>query len=152
MDGFYQHLPSQRIHERYNLINLKTEAQMKININNEKMINAALHDGQKYSKERRVSIDEIRTFIKRLEVFLEGNLFKKDWPGVEVRVNLHAQSFPGAYRGIPMSTYFSLYRGSSDWFLTEVVREECGERKIFLKMPKQGPGLAHFIESVVKSL
>jgi hypothetical protein len=56
MDGFYQHLPSQRIHERYNLINLKTEAQMKININNEKRINAALHDGQKYSKERRVSI------------------------------------------------------------------------------------------------
>lgn len=50
---------------------------------------------------------------------------KKMLEGVQVHVDLYAQTFPSAYHGIPESTHFDMVFSKRFWRVTKVSREQC---------------------------
>ena len=96
---------------------------MKININNADKLTTAINaaEGAKVSA-RTISAVDIQTVTREIERNLSTRLLKKDWQGLVFRCDPHAQSFPGAYRGLPESTHFALERGASAWFVTSIGR------------------------------
>jgi len=96
---------------------------MKIAISNTEKLNAALEkiQGPRVSA-RTISADDIEEMVERIEKRLSTMLHKKDWQGLEFNCDPNAQSFPGAYKGMPESTQFTLERGQSDWFVIDIGR------------------------------
>ena len=97
---------------------------MKININNKekmdsefKKVNARVRGASSYDVENLVNIIEINLGLKGVP--------KKYWTGLKFRCNPNPETFPHAYKGIPMATYFTLERYPSGWFLVGVERREC---------------------------
>ena len=100
----------------------------KINVSNEVAINAELDRVQKRTSAREMKYFRIGYEIERIEDKLFRLLPKKSWKGVQVNVDTHAQTFAGAYSrngGIPMSTQYTLERGSKTWFVTNITRGVC---------------------------
>ena len=99
---------------------------MKINVKNEKKIHAAIEkaEGGRVSA-RTIDYADIQHAVKKIETRLHTLLRKSDWTGLQFTVDPNAQSFPGAYRGLPESTQFRLLRGSSAWFVTIIGRGGC---------------------------
>lgn len=95
---------------------------MKINVNNTAKLAAELADVQKRESARTIELGDITAEVARIEADLAKLLNKKDWVGVVVSIDLHAQAFPGAYKGAPESTHFTLERGASAWFVTSLSR------------------------------
>lgn len=70
---------------------------------------------------RLVSAEEIALALLRLERTL--GITKKAMHGVSVTMDLNAQQFPGAYKGIPESTIFSAVYKSGSWRITDIRRD-----------------------------
>ena len=108
---------------------------MKININfnyNDVVkVNEAL--AAVNARVRNSNHDDVVKVVKRIERALERKGFlKKYWTGLRFQCNPHARVFPGAYRGIPAATYFTVERCPSGWFLVDVERRECKSDSITL--------------------
>jgi len=99
---------------------------MRINTNNTAAINTTLDAVQHRARARTIDAADLAEAIEEIETKLSQILHKKDWRGLNVWVDIHAQSFPGSYRGIPESTKVVLQRGANDWFLIEATRGRCG--------------------------
>ncbi len=54
--------------------------------------------------------------------FQRLGISKKACEGVQIDVDEHAQTFPGAYRGLPESTHFRAIYKRGAWYLTDVRR------------------------------
>ena len=106
---------------------------MKININlndvSEEKVNSALAEVN--ARVRNSTHDDVVKVVKRIERDLERKgLAKKYWKGLKFRCNPYARVFPGAYKGIPAATYFTVERFASGWFLVGVERSECKSNRI----------------------
>jgi hypothetical protein len=125
---------------------------MKINVNNTTKLEEAINVEQKRARERTISVDIIKKVIKEVEAKLATMMYKKDWSGVTVCVDYHAQKFASSYSGIPQSTKFSLTRGNNGWFVTSISRSNCGVREIEFLIEHKGSEIANFLSNTIKSL
>ena len=94
---------------------------MKINIKNTEKLAAAIESVELRCSARKISVKDIQSEVVRIEKKLTNILAKKDWTGIKFYIDIHAHAFRG-YKGIPVSTKFTLERFSSGWFVTEVYR------------------------------
>lgn len=101
-----------------------------INVTNTEKLRAALLKAQERATVRCISSDEFAEAVEHIEAKLSGMLFKKDWTGLQFRVNPCAQSFPSAYSYTPESTHFTVVRRPSGWFVSDIERAPCGEAMI----------------------
>ena len=117
------------------------------NVNNIDKINAAIAAAEGKASVRRLTADLVHTYVQHIEKMLSTRLLKKDWAGLEFSVDPHAQSFPGAYKGTPESTQFTLMRTASGWFVTNIRRRECQgpTSRIYCRnMPEKAEALVKF--------
>lgn len=98
---------------------------MKININDSEKLEKAIEEAEGRAKARLIDAYEIQRAADYIDHFLEDRLYKKDQKGIEFHVDIHAQSFPSSYRGIPESTHFWLKKCSTGWFVTDIRRCNC---------------------------
>lgn len=80
------------------------------------------------ARTRTVDIDEVYSAVTVLERKFE-DCTKKSMEGLTVNVDLNSQDFPNAYRGVPMSTHFTLVYERRSWRFVSAERSRCGESK-----------------------
>lgn len=80
------------------------------------------------ARTRTVDIDEVYSAVTVLERKFE-DCTKKSMEGLTVNVDLNSQDFPDAYRGVPMSTHFTLVYEKRSWRFVSAERSRCGESK-----------------------
>lgn len=80
------------------------------------------------ARTRTVDINEVYDAVAVLERKFE-DCTKKSMEGLTVNVDLNSQSFPNAYRGVPMSTQFTLVYEKRSWRFVRAERSRCGEFK-----------------------
>lgn len=80
------------------------------------------------ARTRTVDIDEVYGAVTVLERKFE-DCTKKSMEGLTVNVDLNSQDFPNAYRGVPMSTHFTLVYEKRSWRFVSAERSRCGESK-----------------------
>lgn len=91
-------------------------------------IQSQLDKANHLARTRTVDIDEVYSAVAVLERKF-GDCTKKSMEGLTVNVDLNSQSFPNAYRGVPMSTYFTLVYEKRSWRFVRAERSRCGEFK-----------------------
>ncbi len=74
--------------------------------------------------------DVVRAFCRLHNSGLHGAAFR----GVSVIINPNAQTFPGAYHGIPESTYFNATYDGRAWHVISVWRRQCGTKKFVFSL------------------
>lgn len=80
------------------------------------------------ARTRTVDIGEVYSAVTVLERKFE-DCTKKSMEGLTVNVDLNSQDFPNAYRGVPMSTHFTLVCEKRSWRFVSAERSRCGESK-----------------------
>lgn len=80
------------------------------------------------ARTRTVDVDEVYGAVTVLERKFE-DCTKKSMEGLTVNVDLNSQDFPNAYRGVPMSTHFTLVYEKRSWRFVSAERSRCGESK-----------------------
>ena len=80
-----------------------------------------LESVQVRARARLISAEEIPMALLGLERAL--GITKKALHGVSVTMDLNAQQFPGAYKGIPESTIVSAVYKSGSWRITDIRRD-----------------------------
>lgn len=104
---------------------------MKINVNNIEKIEAEIKAAEKSCSSRKMDPEFIAEAIKRAEDRLSELLYKKDWKGVEVRIDAAGgQSFPSSYRGVPESTQAVVVFSGSGWFVTRIDRSYVSSKSV----------------------
>lgn len=97
---------------------------MKININDKEKVDNVL--GTVNARVRNATHYDVEKVVERIEFGLQQKrLAKKYWTGLKFRCNPNPETFPHAYKGVPMATYFTVERYPSGWFLVGVERREC---------------------------
>ncbi|NOR70350.1 MAG: hypothetical protein GQ532_11780 [Methylomarinum sp.] len=96
---------------------------MKININNEELINKEITDAQAKSRTRHIDVADV---IYQAKV-AEERLIDLGVPvvhrkGATVDYVSHSGGYGGSYGGTRRSTCFQIVRGGKDWFLVAVWR------------------------------
>lgn len=84
-------------------------------------VTAELDEVQKRCSARCISAEQIIDTLYRIQTQL--GISKKAMNGIWVDVDINAQTFPGAYKGIPESTRFVAEFKNGTWRLTDVKRE-----------------------------
>ena len=103
---------------------------MKIDAYNVEKINDEIEKVQARAQVRLIDASDVVNEIKWIENKLKDLLYKKDWVGLIFDVDVHAQHFPGAYRGTPESTAFRVMRTKSGWFVISIFRTITGTHAI----------------------
>lgn len=93
------------------------------NEKNKVALEDALDRIQSRSRVRTVTVKDVYEAAEHVEQKL--GITKKALEGVRVHVDLAAQTFPGAYRGIPESTQFDMVFSKRFWRVVNVSREQC---------------------------
>ena len=76
-------------------------------------------------KERRLKVWLMIKVMDEFQNRLDQLMYKKDQNGIEVRIDVNAQHFPGAYKWAPESTVFWAKKTASGWYLADVKRWDC---------------------------
>ena len=82
------------------------------------------------ARTRTVDIEDVYDAVYVLERKLE-DCTKKSMEGLTVNVDLNSQDFPNAYRGVPMSTQFTLVYEKRSWRFVCAERMRCGVSKCY---------------------
>lgn len=98
----------------------------KINVKNSEILDAEILKVEKGCRARQINSVDVAGSVAIIEQRLAGILPKSAWQGLRFECDPNCQSFPGAYKGVPLSTRFILERGSSAWFVTRIWRGACG--------------------------
>lgn len=93
------------------------------NEKNKVALEDALDRIQSRSRVRTVTVKDVYEAAEHVEQKL--GITKKALEGVRVYVDLAAQTFPSAYRGIPESTQFDMVFSKRFWRVVKVSREQC---------------------------
>ena len=80
------------------------------------------------ARTRTVNVDDVYGAVATLERKFE-DCTKKSMEGLTVNVDLSSQEFPNAYRGVPMSTQFTLVYEKRSWRFVYAERMRCGVSK-----------------------
>lgn len=91
-------------------------------------VQSQLDAANRLARTRTVDIDEVYGAVTVLERKFE-DCTKKSMEGLTVNVDLNSQDFPNAYRGVPMSTHFTLVYEKRSWRFVRAERSRCGEFK-----------------------
>lgn len=91
-------------------------------------IQSQLDRANHLARTRTVDIDEVYGAVAVLERKFE-DCTKKSMEGLTVHVDLNSQDFPNAYRGVPMSTQFTLIYEKRSWRFVYAERMRCGASK-----------------------
>ena len=98
-------------------------------------------------KVRLIDADTVYSAVRRIQGKLIDILYTKDWEGLEVTVDAHAQKFASRYKGIPESTGFHIKRTKNAWLLTSVRRQRTSAKELTIyHMADKANRLAEFIE------
>ena len=92
------------------------------NVKNESLLEDALERVQARSRVRTIRVSDFFEAARRVESKL--GIPKSALEGVCAHVDVFAQSFPSAYRGIPESTQFDMVFSKRFWRVTRVSREQ----------------------------
>lgn len=109
-----------------------------VNEANRDKINAAIKEVEGKATARTITYYDI---VALIQVFEQKFKFttKKNWEGIEIDCDYHAQEFPRAYKWNPESTQFWIVRRGGKWRLTRVYRYSCTtspyRRFVIQKMP-----------------
>lgn len=93
------------------------------NEKNKVALEGALDRIQSRSRVRTVTVKDVYEAAEHVEKKL--GIPKKALEGVQVHVDLYAQTFPSAYHGIPESTQFDMVFSKRFWRVVKVSREQC---------------------------
>ena len=88
----------------------------------------AIDSVEKRCTARTIRAEYICAAIKEIEDRLY-NISKKALNGTSFGYDVHAQSFPHAYKYKPESTQFSAKFNGKEWFVTDIWRGLCDKRK-----------------------
>lgn len=111
---------------------------MKINVSNTDKLDAAIAAAEgNLCHARCITAVGVQNEVERITYQLDALLAKKDQVGAAVAVDLNAQTFPGAYKGIPYSTQFIVRRFATGWFVTAVSRGRCSARRRILYLSSE---------------
>lgn len=91
-------------------------------------VKSQLDAANHFARTRIVDIDDVYDAVYILERKFDG-CTKKSMEGLTVNVDLNSQDFPNAYRGVPMSTHFTLAYEKRSWRFVSAERLRCGESK-----------------------
>ena len=109
---------------------------MKIKIieSNKEKIDIEINKIEKNCKVRCSSFDILSIICKDVEKRLnELNVDKKNKVDMEFVICTAAQKFPGAYRGVPHATIFTVKYFKSGVFVTQIYRGICNSRQIIMR-------------------
>lgn len=90
---------------------------------NRDRINAAISESEGRATVRRICFDDIVSALAQYE--RELGIPKTSMTGIELDLDINAQTFPGAYKYTPDSTHARVVRTASGWALTHVTRDTC---------------------------
>jgi len=107
-------------------------------------ITAVIDEVQSRARVRTICCADVFDAVAEMERRLASLLYKKDWLGIAVEVDLLAQSFPSAYKGTPESTQFRLIRWPSGWFVDDIHRDVTGRTEYICSLLDKGKELAQF--------
>lgn len=97
---------------------------MKIAIENEEKVQAALDQAQKRARRRLLSASHLQeAMLEAEEKLKEAKVFKKFWRGTQVTVDPYRVSLSYGYPA--ESTYAVLERGKEKWFVVGIGRGWC---------------------------
>lgn len=119
---------------------------MKINFNK---VEEKLNEVQRRAITRTITINDIEEYLERItdKYHICGMSFK----GVKVCINVHAQKFSSAYRGIPETTYFTAEFNGREWRITNITRARCDNKTVeFINFP--GDAMKKAIENIAKTI
>lgn len=91
-------------------------------------VQSQLDKANHLARTRTVDIDEVYGAASVLERKF-NDCTKKSMEGLTVHVDLNSQDFPNAYRGVPMSTQFTLVYEKRSWRFVSAERSRCSESK-----------------------
>lgn len=83
---------------------------------------AALDEVQRRAKVRTISADDVKSAL--LSINKKLDIPKKHLDGVQICVDIHAQTFPSAYKYRPESTQFVAVNIRGTWYVTGVSRSD----------------------------
>ena len=86
-------------------------------------VTAAISAAEGRARVRTISAADICKALVAVEDKL--GIPKRSLDGVEVEIDVNAQSFPSAYKGTPESTHFTAVNRSGKWTLTDIYRAPC---------------------------
>ena len=92
---------------------------------NKEKIEKELNSVQHRCTVRTISFDDIVKVSKKIKVYY--SLSNKDLNGCKFVVDLHAQTFPSAYKYMPESTKFILEFKNSYWKVLDIYRAETNK-------------------------
>lgn len=84
------------------------------------VITAELAAVEKGCSARKITAADILEALRSIEDRLAVAKAKLD--GTSITVDVHAQHFPSAYHGIPMSTVFDAINRRGTWYITSIYR------------------------------
>ena len=99
-----------------------------LNHNHDAEVQSLLDKANYLARTRTVDIDDVYDAVYILERKFE-DCTRKSLEGLTVNVDLNSQDFPNAYRGVPMSTQFTLVYEKRSWRFVRAERSRCGEYK-----------------------
>ena len=99
-----------------------------LNHNHDAEVQSLLDKANYLARTRTVDIDDVYDAVYILERKFE-DCTRKSLEGLTVNVDLNSQDFPNAYRGVPMSTQFTLVYEKRSWRFVRAERLKCGEYK-----------------------
>ena len=118
------------------------------NVNMEKL-QQIIDEAEGKARERTLTAEELIKAVEEVDDYCRQFGTMKDLEGTAVWVDVNAQSFPRAYKYIPMSTQFRLVRKASCWKLDMVTRMKCDNRKFdFIWSPTFAENMASFVQIV----
>ena len=84
-------------------------------------IKGILDESQELARCRTISAEDIVGAAEKLTDYLK--ISKKAMEGVSVRVDENARTFPNCYKGVPLSTQFSMTYRHGEWRLDWIERK-----------------------------
>lgn len=99
-----------------------------LNHKHDAKVQSQLDKANYLARTRTVDIDDVYDAIYILERKFE-DCTRKSLEGLTVNVDLNSQDFPNAYRGVPMSTRFTLVYVKRSWRFVRAERSKCGKYK-----------------------
>ena len=97
-----------------------------LNHKHDSQIQAELDKANHLARTRTVDLDDVYRAIIAIEQKFDF-CAKKSMEGLKVRVDMNSQSFPNRYRGVPMSTVFTVAYEKRSWRFVSAERSRCGE-------------------------
>lgn len=96
-------------------------------------VQSQLDEANHLARTRIVGINDVYDAVYILERKFDG-CTKKSMEGLTVNVDWNSQDFPNAYRGVPMSTQFTLVYEKRSWRFVRAERACCGKFDRFFVM------------------